>query len=287
MKISLGTANFLTTYGILNTHINKKNLNDIYKYAKLNNIKYLDTSFEYDKFLKVINDKEKKFLISTKIKLYDSDFTEVYALLKKIKIIESKISKLNLKKFEIFMIHNFDHIKKRNHKKTFDFLYQLKAKKITKKIGVSVYEKKSILNLNKEFLKKIDVIQAPINIFDRKFLEKKIINLKKKYKFELHARSIFLQGLILQDKKKLMKYSFIKNEILNLYKNFFDLNYKEKLDICTNFINYNQFLIDRVIIGIKNKNELKKFMISMKKKSRFNFKLKKNININFIDPRKW
>ena len=60
-----------------------------------------------------------------------------------------------------------------------------------KKIGISIYSYENILKLYK--LIKFDVIQAPINIFDNRCdkFGKFILN----NNIEVHARSVFLQGL--------------------------------------------------------------------------------------------
>ena len=51
------------------------------------------------------------------------------------------------------------------------------------------------------------IVQFPLNILDRRFLDKKIIKLIKKNNIIPYARSIFLQGLLLKD-IKLLKYFF-------------------------------------------------------------------------------
>ena len=50
---------------------------------------------------------------------------------------------------------------------------------------------------------KIDFIQVPFNVFDRRILNKKILKKIKKKSVKIHARSIFLQGLLI--KKKIFK----------------------------------------------------------------------------------
>ena len=43
-----------------------------------------------------------------------------------------------------------------------------------------------------------DVVQLPINVFDRRFLKKEILQKINNNKIEIHIRSIFLQGILLK-----------------------------------------------------------------------------------------
>ena len=72
-------------------------------------------------------------------------------------------------------------------------------------------------NLN-HYLKiyNFDVVQIPLNIFTiRDNLIKYLKKLKKIYKFELHVRSIFFQGLIVENNKKIPKrFNYMKKKFL-------------------------------------------------------------------------
>ena len=53
-KICLGSANFGKIYGYKNSKVKKKEFLKIFKYAKLKNIKYIDTAFSYSNSQKII-----------------------------------------------------------------------------------------------------------------------------------------------------------------------------------------------------------------------------------------
>ena len=52
----------------------------------------------------------------------------------------------------------------------------------------------------------IDVVQFPLNIFNRELIESGLLKVLKNKGIEVHARSIFLQGLLLMEKKELNPY---------------------------------------------------------------------------------
>ena len=71
-----------------------------------------------------------------------------------------------------------------------------KNKKLINKIGVSVYdvdELEEIIDTHQ-----IDIVQLPSNIFDQRFMKSGILARLKSLEVEIHARSTFLQGLLLR-----------------------------------------------------------------------------------------
>ena len=70
-----------------------------------------------------------------------------------------------------------------------------------KKFGVSVYSIYELENILKIFTP--DIVQFPVNVFNQSFFEENLLKKLKKKKIELHARSIFLQGLLLKKKKSI------------------------------------------------------------------------------------
>ena len=82
----------------------------------------------------------------------------------------------------------------------------LKKLNITKNTGISLYSPEKLNYIQKDY--KINIVQAPINIFDRRFLSPSVIKILKTNKLALQARSIFLQGMLLKniEKKNFQKF---------------------------------------------------------------------------------
>ena len=83
---------------------------------------------------------------------------------------------------------------------------KLKSLNLTKFIGLSAYSKKNTMDIIKNF--KIDALQLPLNLFDKRFLDKDFLKIIKVKKIKLYFRSIFLQGTLLD--KKLYKRRKVK-----------------------------------------------------------------------------
>ena len=277
-KIIIGTANFLTKYGLYKNYVNQKELTSIRGYLKEKNIIF-DTSFNYknlEKILKLFNKLNCNYII--KISLNKKNENQLEEIFKNIKE-KHKIKK----KFYAILLHNSNILKTKSGTEAFKKLYKLKKKGLVKKVGISTYGYENIIKLQRKKIK-FDIIQTNGNILDNRFFNFLKKNKKLRSK-EIHIRSIFLQGMLLKKKipKKFRKFS----------KTFKELNRLSK-DLDTNIF---QLLIHHVykqkvnglVFGIKNKKELEKIFHLMTNMPRF-----KNPGYNFeriqnslIDPRKW
>ena len=122
----------------------------------------------------------------------------------------------------------------------------------------------------KEF--KIDIVQVPFNILDRRIIDKKLLSLLQKKKIEIHARSIFLQGLLLSSKDtKYTRFEKWKKLWLKI-DNYCEENKTSILNLALNYV-LSQKNIKRVVIGFDDSKQLKIILANIN-----NFKMKKNFN---------
>ena len=108
----------------------------------------------------------------------------------------------------------------------------------------------------------------------------------KKYNVEIHVRSVFLQGLLLQSYENIPKKFDNWSNILREWSLLCKKNNVSKLDACLNFIkSFNN--ISYVIVGFENINQVEKIIKSFRiSKKRVNFSLPCN-DEGLIDPRLW
>ena len=157
--------------------------------------------------------------------------------------------------------------------------------KYIKNIGISIYDVK---NLNKiKHFDCINIIQTPINLFDRRFIKKDILNFLKKKNIKLQARSIFLQGLLLEKLEDLKKTRFKENKTLKLYNSWIGKKERQPLKTCLDFIK-NEKNIYNAVVGINNTQQLKEIVKLIRSKRKLNFPKKIfTLEEKIIDPRKW
>ena len=271
-KIILGLAQLQSAYGVTNIKKQKLSTKDsinILKKIDKSNISELDTAYSYPFKISLLKSIKKKVLLNTKILTTDiGDFNKFSVYLK-------KIEKFKNIKINTVFVHDGNNLLSKNGKKIFNKIEILKKKKVIKKIGVSFhnfYNFEKILNSYK-----IGVVQIPYSVADRR--GKKYFKYLKKRDIEIQVRSIFLQGALLSKIKSNLKLTKIYNKIKE--KKIID-----RLNILFSFI-LKDINIDKIVIGVRQVNELK--MIMNFNKLKIN-KILDNLysnDLEIIDPLNW
>lgn len=281
-KLILGTAQLDGNYGISNIidKNQKKNAYKILETAFKNGIKNIDTAPGY-KSEEIIG----KFISAHGLSNNVNIFTKIPTFnieknLEKFVLNSLESSLRNLKTdIHTLFIHNTNDIDL--FKKNISFFRNLKKNFPIKNLGFSVYCKKEIYQTSKLGFE--PVYQVPFNILDQKFLRLKL-NKKK-----IVARSIFLQGLLIN--KKIKKYKLTLN-LRKSHKKYHDflreLNINP-LGLQLSFIN-NIKQINKFIIGVDNHyqlNEIINYNLWKKVDTKYIYKINSFFSKVNIDPRKW
>ena len=191
----LGTAQFGSHYGITNTSgaPSDDDVQELLNYCLTKGINLLDTASAYGNSLERISNfcskkKDVHIDIINKFSVKD-DFYQIYENLL------NTLKNSGLKKFYGLLIHDPANLKDSNQKHLISFLEKIKRENIVEKIGVSIYvpeDLKTILDVYP-----FELIQCPLNIFDQQLLASPLFHEFKKRNMEIHARSLFLQGVLL------------------------------------------------------------------------------------------
>jgi len=191
-ELVLGTVQFGLPYGITNVNgqVDKNEAKKILNFAKKVGINTLDTAISYGNSENTLGEiGVKGFKIITKTSPLRNNVSEV------IKNFHQSLNKLGVKQVEGLLIHNFQDTKEKMFNVLLNELNNFKKAGLIRKIGFSTYNPEEIdfLLSNYEF----DLIQVPFNVFDTRLIEGGQLNALKNRNIEVHARSIFLQGVLL------------------------------------------------------------------------------------------
>ena len=130
-----------------------------------------------------------------------------------------------------------------------------------------------------------DVVQMPINIFDRRFLKKNILFKLKRKKILIYFRSIFLQGILLKNFENLPKYFSKWKNLFEKWEKWLKNNNLSKVEGCLSVLNLVSTKAN-LIIGAESNKQIKEILNSLKTKA----KPPQNIFSNdtmLINPTKW
>jgi aryl-alcohol dehydrogenase-like predicted oxidoreductase len=283
MKLVIGSAQLGMNYGLFNNRkINNKELKKIEKLVIKSKINFIDTAISYgDSEYNIGISKLKNLHIITKIKLPLKKNIQVRDWV--LKEIAKSLCKLKIKKIYGVLIHDYKDLLGKNGKDYLLSLQELKKKKIIKKIGISIYDSREIKKIWKFW--KPDLIQVPFNPLDNRILDSGWLDILSKFKIKIFVRSIFLQGLLINEDNS---FAINKNykTLLNKFKNWCYKNNISLLQACIHFVK--QFKkIDYIVVGFNNYNQLKEIIDVFKKKQIIIPKKFSTNKINLIDPRKW
>ena len=179
-------------------------------------------------------------------------------------------------------MHHSDQLRSKFGVKIYKALMLAKKINLVNKIGVSIYsfnELKFILN---KF--KFDIVSAPFNIVDQRLKKNNWLKRLKLMNIDIHIRSIFLQGLLLLNKRPRI---FVKwNKLFDKWDRFISRSKKTRLEVCLAFILKNPE-VDKIIIGFDNYNQFIQLIKKIKPINIDHFdKLSSNDEM-LINPSNW
>tara|TARA_B100000242_G_scaffold275714_1_gene231008 strand:- start:5233 stop:6123 length:891 start_codon:yes stop_codon:yes gene_type:complete len=283
-KLVLGGANFGQTYGIDRNKIKLEEINKILSYLKKKNKKIIiDSSPNYKNCEKILkNLKYSNFLIITKIKGLPKRKIEIKKFIENFIYRHKKKTKKNI--YAILLHDEFELSNIKRLRFIIEILNKIKRQGIIKKYGFSIYNytkyKKNILKM------KPDILQFPLNIVDDRINKVEFEKLKKK-KISLHARSVFLQGLLLKNQKYLPKRFKKLRKVWQEYDERCFSSNSNKLETCLGEVLSNSY-INKIVIGFNSFFQFKEIEKIKKTKKKFIFpNLSKNQKTFLINPYKW
>ncbi len=285
MKLAIGTAQFGNNYGIANSigKIDESEQKKILDCCKSQGISMLDTAIAYGDSEQCLGRYGvKKFDVITKIKI-DNSVQDIKSFIEK--NIKTSLYKLKLSSIYGLLLHNSNHLNNSKGEIIFRSLENLKSLGVIEKIGISIYSPDELELILQKF--NFDIIQSPLNIFDKRMEKSGWLRKLKQRGIETHIRSIFLQGLLLLPKNK------IPNEF-NKWKNIFDKWYAyfdinadlNPLKVCLAYVKQINH-IDKIIIGIDSVNQLREIIDFYNEKNEIIIPKLECNDESLLNPSKW
>jgi len=268
MKYVLGTAQFGLNYGISNStgKVSNSNIEQILRTAIHQGVNYLDTANVYGDAEEKIGkffDLTKQFKLITKTAHTKEDYKikENIQFIKKELIIS--LDKMKRDKVDILLVHDTKDILNKEGSEFFRSLIEIKDSGIANRIGVSVYTMQELSEILEKY--SVDVVQLPLNVFNQNFLKSGILKELNRKGIEIHARSVFLQGLLLMKTSELNDYF---NKIKVLHSSYQDVVFRNKLSLVEGALNFIKSVkeIDAIIFGVQDSTQLNEIINSLETK---------------------
>ncbi len=163
-------------------------------------------------------------------------------------------------------------------------IQHLKNKGIVSKIGISVYSPVEYEKCTADF--EFDLIQAPLNLVDRRLDESGLLKRLKEKNYEIHVRSVFLQGLLLVPPEKIPEKFLRWKFIWSNWKDWLNEFSGDALGACLSYpLSLSE--IDRIIVGSNNLQQLQQIAIAASSYAKYHLPNISSMDENLINPAKW
>jgi aryl-alcohol dehydrogenase-like predicted oxidoreductase len=206
VKIGLGTAQFGLDYGISNSsgQVDEGEVGDIIAVAERAGVRVIDTAAAYgdaEERLGRALPPDHRFRIVTKLpRLPEAtvgDAVEGWTR----NAFATSLSRLAVATVDGLLIHHAGDLLGPRGPRLWSALEALQGYGRVGKIGASIYTARDLDALLDRF--PLQLVQAPVNVFDQRLLASGHLTRLKSAGIEVHARSVFLQGLLLMEPDQL------------------------------------------------------------------------------------
>jgi aryl-alcohol dehydrogenase-like predicted oxidoreductase len=208
LKLGLGTAQFGLDYGVANrrgqTPVDE--VRGILVEAARRGVGLIDTASLYgtsEEALGKALPTGHSFRIVTKTGKFDRGFgaAEARALEGSFR---ASLRKLDVPSTYGLLVHQADDLLTADGERLMDCLQSIKAANLVSKVGVSVYTGEQAMAVLARHA--VDIVQLPLSLLDQRSILRGELRALKAAGVEIHARSVFLQGLLLMDPETLPPY---------------------------------------------------------------------------------
>ena len=193
-RIVLGGAQLGLPYGILNggETLSREEVARILDTAAGHGIDSIDTAIAYGQSESIIGEtSQNRFKIISKLPPLPLDVSNVFEWV--LAQVEASLSRLKCTSLDALLLHRPQDLTEAHGAELFAAISSLKIEKTIQRFGVSIYTPDELNGIIGTF--DIDVVQAPLNVFDRRILG--VIGQLSALNIEVHVRSVFLQGVLI------------------------------------------------------------------------------------------
>ena len=252
-QIALGSANFGFQYGVKNQkQLPQSEVEEILRTCRSVGVAAIDTAIGYGESQRVIGDLGcQDFELITKLPgLRPQETNVVHWVLDQV---ANALSDLKRDKLYGLLLHRSGDLLGPNGQDLAQALKLALREFSIQKLGISAYEPKELINCWRVL--KYDMVQIPCNVFDQRFTSGPAFAHLRSHEIEVHARSVFLQGLLLMPKGTRPSYFSTWSHAFNKWSDLVERSERTPLEVCLAFASQQKF-INKWVVGVDSKEQL-------------------------------
>lgn len=261
-RLALGTVQFGLDYGVANSggRVTFEDAREVIRQADLNGIDTLDTAIAYGASEATLGQVGvENWRVITKLPSLPADCREIEAWVTN--QIEQSIRRLGVRQLQGVLLHRPEDLLGQNGSILIKALEGLRADELTRQIGVSIYAPEQLEQLTA--MMALDLVQAPLNILDRRLVDSGWASRLKDSGTEVHVRSAFLQGLLLMTSdRRPAKFAFW-SKIWTEWSSWQERTGLTPLQACLAYV-LNVADVDKVVVGVDSLVHLNEILVASK-----------------------
>ena len=254
-KLALGTAQFGMSYGLANQsgQMSFSEAKKILQQAGKARVDLLDTAIVYGGSEEVLGKiGVAEFKVVSKLPDLPESCGDIDSWVQE--QIGGSLQRLGVPSLYGLLLHRSENLLGNSGKKLIDALNRVKSNGLVNKIGVSIYAPSELDDIM--HLMRIDLVQAPLNVTDRRLQTSGWLSRLHQERVEVHTRSAFLQGLLLMPHNKIPQKFVAWATLWDRWASELEENNLSAIEAC---LSYPLSLpeIDRVVVGFDSVAQLK------------------------------
>lgn len=258
MKLALGTVQFGLNYGVANKvgQVHAEMASSIVQLANQSGIDTLDTAIDYggsENLLGKIGVRPWK--IVTKLPPVPDDCCNVSKWVNS--QVRGSLDRMAIDKLYGLLLHRPSQLLEGIGVNLYSALQSLKVDGLVSKVGISVYGPEELDQLIGRY--SFDIVQAPLNILDRRLVESGWAEKLELAGIEIHTRSAFLQGLLLMTSNDRPVFFRQWSEIWMEWDRWIHSTGLKPLEACLYYLN-SISSINRIVVGVDSSEHLREIV---------------------------
>jgi aryl-alcohol dehydrogenase-like predicted oxidoreductase len=290
-RLGLGTVQFGSHYGVSNEKGApvESEVAAILASAEEAGIGYLDTAFGYPKAEELVGrylQPGHRLKVVTKTPPIGESVIEEKQKRRILDALAVSMDRLKIAKVHGLLVHHTRDLHKPGREYLVEALQEARSCGLVDRIGVSVYDAAQLESV--ENILDLEIVQFPYNAFDTRVVTSDVFRRLKSVGAEMHARSIFLQGLLLMDRSRLPDYFVPVRKQLSLLDAEWAAVGVSRLSGCLRFVLQNRD-VDALIVGTNSLAEFQEIQKAISEADGRDFRVGagSELGVEFIDPSRW
>lgn len=254
-RLALGTVQFGLDYGIANRsgQVSLDEARRIVVEARASGMDTLDTAIGYGESEQRLGEIGiADWLVVSKLPAMPEGCTDVNEWMSG--AVNASLQRLGVRGVYGMLLHRPQQLLEAEGDRLYAALQALKRDGLVRKIGVSIYDPAELDALGSRY--RLDLVQAPFNILDRRLVDSGWLARLAEHGGELHVRSVFLQGLLLMKPGERPQAFERWSSLWTRWDNWLAQHGLTPLQACLRYaLSFPG--ISRVVVGVDSVNQLK------------------------------